>query len=119
MLCAPSKASKQTVPRDLASADTSRGVRIPYPMRTRYGYGLDTPEICIRSHYLNLDTGVAGYMYPVCLGQLWIRPNRVFDLFNPCTVYPKPSISASTDRFCVLPLLVAHRLLPLPFLSIL
>jgi hypothetical protein len=128
---------------------------------------------------------VARYVYPVRLGQLWIRPNRVFGPFSPCTVYPKPSIrvflfpvtqlpplyermklplwassplppppldeaggrhcrllcsrresfpppsllcvlafslqastSASTDRFCVLPLLVAHRLLPLPFLSI-
>jgi hypothetical protein len=52
----------------LASADTSRGLRIPYPMRTGYGYGPDTPGIHIRSHYLNLDTGVAGYVHPVRLG---------------------------------------------------
>jgi hypothetical protein len=103
----------------LGSADTSRGVRIPYPVRTRYGYGPDMPGIRIRSHYLNLDMGVAGYVYPIRLGWLWIRPNRVFDIFSSWTVYPKPSISASTDRFCVLPLLVAHRLLSLLFLSIL
>jgi hypothetical protein len=52
----------------LASADTSRGVRIPYPVHTGYGYGLDTPGICIRSYYLNMDMGVAGYVYPVRLG---------------------------------------------------
>jgi hypothetical protein len=34
-------------------------------------------------------------------------------------MYPKPSISASTDRFYILTLLVAHRLLSLTFLSIL
>jgi hypothetical protein len=77
---------------NLASADTSRGLRIPYPVHTRYGYGLDMPRIHIWSHYLNLDTGVAGYVYPVRLGRLWIQPNRVFGPFSPCTVYPKPSI---------------------------
>jgi hypothetical protein len=42
-------------------------VRIPYPVHTGYGYGPDTPEIRIQSHYLNLDTGVARYVYPVRL----------------------------------------------------
>jgi hypothetical protein len=31
----------------------------------------DTLGIRIWSHYLNLDTGVAGYVYPVRLGRLW------------------------------------------------
>jgi hypothetical protein len=97
----------------LASADTFRGVRIPYPVRTGYGYGLDTPGIRIRSHYLNLDTGVAGYVYPVRLGQLWIRPNRVFGPFSPCTVYPKPSIRVFLFPVTQLPPLYERMKLPL------
>jgi hypothetical protein len=46
----------------LTSADTSRGVRIQCVLDT------DTPGIHIWSHYLNLDTGVAGYVYPIRLG---------------------------------------------------
>jgi hypothetical protein len=70
----------------LASVDTSRGLRILYPVHT--GYAWDTyPESLFKSGY-----GVAGYVYLVRLGWLWIRPSRVFGPFSPCTVYPKPSI---------------------------
>jgi hypothetical protein len=62
MVCLDQKSYGTRDSVSLGSVDTSRGVRIPYPMRTGYGYGPDMPGIRIRSHYLNLDMGVAGYV---------------------------------------------------------
>jgi hypothetical protein len=36
---------------ELASADTSGSLRIPYLVHIRYGYAWDTPGICIWAYY--------------------------------------------------------------------
>jgi hypothetical protein len=84
-----------------------QGVCIPYPVRTGYGYSPGYvwdmyPEPLFKS----------GYVYPVHLGQLWIRPNRVFGPFSPCTVYPKPSIRVFLFPVTQLPPLYERMKLP-------